>query len=168
MIVILIGDEARGMQSFQSKWLDVVGAQGRFFWAGLVCVSMITTSDDGLGSCVVARGACISLSTVAVAVAMWVSHAAGVLLSMLVPMLASLLLPLPCCAGEVMATNFLLVKAKTEQKQLAGAIAARMRQESHTVLECYGAAAVTNAIYVSAVAAPDAGTSATHSLALSD
>lgn len=58
-----------------------------------------------------------------------------------------------------MATNFLLVKAKTDQKQLAGAIAARMRQESHTVLECYGAAAVTNAIYVSAVASPDVGTS---------
>jgi hypothetical protein len=57
-----------------------------------------------------------------------------------------------------MATNFLLVKARTEQKQLAGAIAARMRQESHTVLECYGAAAVTNAIYVGSLASAGART----------
>lgn len=57
------------------------------------------------------------------------------------------------CAGEVMATNFLLVNKNTNYQQLAGAIAARMRQEAHTVLECYGATAVTTAILVSADAA---------------
>jgi hypothetical protein len=47
-----------------------------------------------------------------------------------------------------MAENWMAVKAATDKQQLAGAIAARIREAGHTILECYGSAAVTTAIQV--------------------
>jgi hypothetical protein len=62
---------------------------------------------------------------------------------------------LPCvscffvhAAGEIITDNWMPVKAGTDSKQLSGAIAARIRQSGHTVLECYGSAAVTKAVQV--------------------
>jgi hypothetical protein len=59
-------------------------------------------------------------------------------------------LPIHCCIfeGEILTDNWMPVKAGTNSKQLSGAIAARIRQSGHTVLECYGSAAVTTAIQV--------------------
>jgi hypothetical protein len=59
-------------------------------------------------------------------------------------LLHSILLPL----GEVLTDNVLLVTASTDKKDLAGAIANRVREAAHTVLECYGSAAVTTAVQV--------------------
>lgn len=50
-----------------------------------------------------------------------------------------------------MAENWMAVKAATDKQQLAGAIAARVREAGHTILECYGSAAVTTAIQVGGV-----------------
>lgn len=50
--------------------------------------------------------------------------------------------------GEVLTDNVLLVTASTDKKGLAGAIANRVREAAHTVLECYGSAAVTTAVQV--------------------
>lgn len=47
-----------------------------------------------------------------------------------------------------MAENWMAVKAATDKQQLAGAIAARVREAGHTILECYGSGAVTIAIQV--------------------
>lgn len=53
-------------------------------------------------------------------------------------------------AGEVLTDNALYVKAGTDKRELASAIAARIRQAAHTVLECYGSSAVATAVQVRA------------------
>lgn len=51
--------------------------------------------------------------------------------------------------GEVLAENWMPVKAGADRQHLSGAIAARIREAGHTILECYGSTAVTTAIQVS-------------------
>lgn len=91
-----------------------------------------------------------------VALVCWQSYYACVIQAFF--MLTFMLLPHSCSClynipvtGEVLTDNVLLVKGKTDKQSLAGAIAARMRSNAHTVLECYGSSAVSVTIEVCAV-----------------
>lgn len=47
-----------------------------------------------------------------------------------------------------MTSNTMPVRASTDSRKLAAAIAARMRSEGHTVLECFGPVAAAIALQV--------------------